>query len=395
MRICLLSDFKTTGGAAVAADRLASAFAENGHETHRITSEHSPSDSSSSLCDHILFLGRKHLLWQGVCTLTGKPHWSLKSKRSEEIRQLRRLLGQIRPHLINVHNLHGADWSIELVETCLAYAPVIWTLHDCWSFLGKYYPTHTPTWDTKVQKHMNSFWERMSATSIQNRNLAAATPSAWMAKQSTASFWKNYPVQTIANTHPLETFHPISQHSARDSLGIAGSGPWVLVVAGDLSEERKGGPIIKKILESAASLDCHFLLVGSSAPEFEKMAKVRHLGFVRDDRLMALIYAAADLTLHTAPVDNLPNTIAESLCCGTPVLAFSIGGIPEMITPNESGWLVKEINADAMRKQLVAILQSKDYENLRGSARETARDLFDSEKVAQNYMDHFHSANGR
>ena len=80
------------------------------------------------------------------------------------------------------------------------------------------------------------------------------------------------------------------------------------------------------------------------------------------------------------------------MSCGTPVLAFDTGGLPEMVVPGKSGWLVQEINAPSIIAQLNSVLNSKDYKNLRESTKENAHNLFNSQIIASRYMAHFQSA---
>ena len=68
-----------------------------------------------------------------------------------------------------------------------------------------------------------------------------------------------------------------------------------------------------------------FLTVGQIEKENIFPRDTRHFGFVSDEKFMAILYAAADLLLHPAPIDNLPNTVAEASCCDLPTLAFAVG----------------------------------------------------------------------
>ena len=77
------------------------------------------------------------------------------------------------------------------------------------------------------------------------------------------------------------------------------------------------------------------------------------------------------------------------MSCGTPVLAFDTGGLPEMVIPQKSGWIVKEINSIAMITEIQKITTSRDFLNLRESTRNCASNLFDSEQIAQKYLNHF------
>ena len=132
-----------------------------------------------------------------------------------------------------------------------------------------------------------------------------------------------------------------------------------------------------------------FLLIGSGHSDFCNNTSIKSLGFVEDEVTLKIAYNAADLLLHPAPIDNLPNTVAESMSSGTPVLAFSTGGLPEMVVPGKSGWLVSEINTPSMLEKLEFVLAFKDYENLRESTKELAQSLYDSLNVANQYIKKF------
>jgi len=208
-----------------------------------------------------------------------------------------------------------------------------------------------------------------------------------MNKQASSSHWSVLKVQTIQNPIPNSFFEPLDRESCKKTLGLSLEKPIVLSIAGNLNEERKGGAILKEILESGAKDNCQFLLIGEGN-QFND-PKIKSLGYVQDEITLRIAYHAADLLLHPALVDNLPNTVAESMSCGTPVLAFHIGGLPEMVVPGKSGWLVKEMNSNAMIKKLKSVLQSKQANELRQSTKETARKLFNEEKVADGYFKAF------
>ena len=97
------------------------------------------------------------------------------------------------------------------------------------------------------------------------------------------------------------------------------------------------------------------------------------LGFVEDERTKVLAYSAADLFIHPAPVDNLPNVILESLACGTPVAAFPIGGVPDMVRPGQTGWLADEASPSALARAIDQALEElADGLDLRSICRDIA-----------------------
>jgi glycosyltransferase involved in cell wall biosynthesis len=381
LRILSISDLTSTGGAAIAGNRISDALRTNGAEVIQLSS-----DGRNTKEQRALFYGKKFSAAHDLLSpfVSASKAKSLRDKNLKL--QFRKFLQQEKFDAINIHNLHSAGWPISLVSTALEYAPVIWTLHDCWSFLGSFYPTHCPTSSDSLKLELNSFW-RCIKCSPPKHSLIAATPSDWMNKQACSSHWNGFKVHTIHNPVPKSFFETLDRRSCKKALGLSLEKPSVLCIAGNLTEERKGGPILKKILESEVQDHCQFILIGEgnglNNPE------VKNLGYVQDEITLRIAYHAADVLLHPAQVDNLPNTIAESMSCGTPVLAFNIGGLPEMVIQQKSGWLVEEMNANAMIKKLNSVLQSKQAYDLRQSTKETSECLFNEIKVADEYFKAF------
>lgn len=65
-----------------------------------------------------------------------------------------------------------------------------------------------------------------------------------------------------------------------------------------------------------------------------------HLGHVNSDRWFSLIYSTADVFVIPSLQDNLPNTVLESMACGTPVIGFAVGGISDMVRDRLTSLLV-------------------------------------------------------
>ena len=159
-----------------------------------------------------------------------------------------------------------------------------------------------------------------------------------------------------------------------------------------MNEERKGGLILKDILAEEWSQDVQFLLIGHGDSSHAYSDKVKNLGFINDELTIQIAYHAADIVLHPAPIDNLPNTVAESLSCGTPVIAFNVGGLPEMVIPGKTGWLVSSIKSNEMIKILKEILDSESLLKLRSTSREFAFEKFSSSQIEEEYNNFFYPA---
>lgn len=383
MKVLVLNDFLQKGGASIACKRTVDSLKSLG-----ITVESISCDESNKNDHKTLFLGRKYQIFFQLFHKMCKANFIQKLRENELNNQFIKLLEHFRPELINIHNLHSAGLPISMVQSALRFSPVVWTLHDCWSFTGSYYPVHCTPADRSQKKCINTFWQTINKRGS-NKSLSAITPSKWLKDQSSASHWKGLEVNSIANPIPGHFFDQLDRKACKSALGMGIDKPIALCIAGNLSEERKGGAILRKILKSGINEKIQFLLLGKDDEDSFKNFGVKCLGFVNDEITLKIAYHAADLLIHPAPIDNLPNTVAESMSCGTPVLAFKTGGLPEMVKTNKSGWLVNQIDARSMIEELDAILSARSYESLYDSTKSLAKSLFDSTKAGRNYSKHF------
>jgi glycosyltransferase involved in cell wall biosynthesis len=112
---------------------------------------------------------------------------------------------------------------------------------------------------------------------------------------------------------------------------------------------------------------------------------VHHLGYVDHERTKVLAYCAADIYVHPALADNFPNTVMEAIACGTPVVGFPVGGVPEMVRPGVSGWLADNVSSAALAETLSIALNDIHHDDMRSSCRELAEVKYDAQLQAQRY----------
>jgi glycosyltransferase involved in cell wall biosynthesis len=101
----------------------------------------------------------------------------------------------------------------------------------------------------------------------------------------------------------------------------------------------------------------YLVSLGKIVPSLQVDVPHLHLGHISNDRLLSLVYSAADVYAIPSIQDNFPNTVLESLSCGTPVVGFDVGGIPDMVRPGITGLLAKSGDVDALRYEIVNLLQ--------------------------------------
>ena len=122
--------------------------------------------------------------------------------------------------------------------------------------------------------------------------------------------------------------------------------------------------------------------------DFESLPfKVNILGHLSEIDKIVKAYSAASVFVIPSLAENLPNTIMESMACGTPVVGFEVGGIPEMIDHKSNGYLAKYKSAEDLAKGIQYILQEADYQQLCDNSRQKVLDNYSEEVVAKRYQE--------
>jgi len=92
--------------------------------------------------------------------------------------------------------------------------------------------------------------------------------------------------------------------------------------------------------------------VGGKKPESNGSYRHLHLGTITEDVRLAEIYNLADIFVIPSIEDNLPLACQEALACGTPVIGFSVGGIPDMVIDGKTGILVPPKDSRALARAI-------------------------------------------
>jgi glycosyltransferase involved in cell wall biosynthesis len=409
MRIAMISDYETQGGAAVAASHLASGLVQHGHEVVRIVAERGTPDGWTT---EQLTLGRLPLPTLVMQKITGRQP-QIGTLRQCMSSRLGEMLNRVKPDVINVHNIHGMSergWFVDLIAQCRSVAPTFWTLHDMWSFTGRCTyaydcerfvsgcnaecPTHNE-YPALPAPRVELEWETRRRFFAGSGFLAAVTPSQWMADQANRGLWRSRPVHVIPNGLCHDQFAPIDRRIAREALRLPTRGPILLATAVDWNERRKGGAILAQALPLVRHRPLTIAFAGGGLlPNISSNINVVNLKYLVDDRIKAMAYSAADLFVHPAPVDNLPNVVMEAMACGTPTAAFAIGGIPEMVREGQTGWLANDLNAVRLAATIDHALDEISIgKTYRTECREVAEAEYSQSLQAQRYAELFENLN--
>ncbi len=280
--------------------------------------------------------------------------------------------------------------------------PIVWTLHDMNAFTGGcHYSTGCDKFKSGCGScpqivnpspndvSVDSFQAKRSA--LAGRRIHVTAPSQWMidlAQQS--SIWpEDVTFEKIHLGFDLSKFYPVDKSEARRQLGIESDAVLVAFGADDIRSHRKGFHHLLNSLpqiQTKSPIEC--LVFGAGEiPESDALPKFHPQGFVDSVDRQRLIYSAADLVIVPSREDNQPQVGLEAMACGTPVIGFDAGGIPEYVRQGETGCLVPLGDESKLAEAIsgLADLQSL-RQRLGSSALEMVSTEFELVKQTQAYQ---------
>ncbi len=269
--------------------------------------------------------------------------------------------------------------------------PVVWTLHDENPFRGAFHYLNDEIKNKLEYEYIDNEYKEIKTASLKKQEkIIAISPSDWLMKTAKESpSFSNRKVFKINNTIDTTLFSLKNKSFCRDYLRLPKDKLVVLFAAQDISNFRKGFDLINPILFDERFKNVHFLIVGENTNNIIN-ERFHFLNQISDDRLMPLIYSAADCLILPSREDNLPNTMIESLSCGTPVISFEVGGMSEEIEPGVNGILCDGISSEKLSKGLSEFIINKNKFNselISNLAHSKYSEKIISEKYLQVYND--------
>lgn len=282
--------------------------------------------------------------------------------------------------------------------------PIVWTLHDQWAFTGGCHYAGACTHYRHQCGHC-PFLRRPGAADLSHRiwlrkkrllppQLQIVTCSEWLAERAReSSLLRDHSVVALPNPINTAVFVPLKpteRLAFRQRLGISERAVLVLFAAVKVQDTRKGfhllGQALEHLKKTRPDVPVELLVMGQSQPEALAALPypVHALGMIRETAALAEVYGAADLHVIPSLEENLPNTVMESLACGTPVVGFRVGGIPEMVDHGENGFIVEQQTGRALADGLVWVGERADA--LRASARAKVERCYAENVVAQQHV---------
>lgn len=337
MRILLISTKDYLGGASIAAYRLYHLLKQNkDFDVRLIVGEKFKSDPDI-VGPEGKFQNVRYLLHRALDYLPLKVLKKNGSLQWYSNRLFIKKINDLNPDIVNIHFVQNGFLSISDLKRIKA-KKVICTMHDMWSVLGiEHYsydenkhllPTRSSFFDIDYlnQKRKRKIWKNLSMT--------IHSPSNWMHNIVRESYTlKNHIHIKLPNALDTDLFKPLDKLTCKALFDIPEKNKSVLfgAVSAD-SDKRKGFATILNLIHEQKY---NWLAFGTDKP----LKGIHGLGVLIDQQSLVAAYNAADVFVAPSILDNLPNTIVESISCGTPVVAYNVGGIPDIIDHKINGYL--------------------------------------------------------
>jgi glycosyltransferase involved in cell wall biosynthesis len=383
MKVLHINQSDIDGGAAIAAYRL-----HQGLLDHQVQSKLLV-DKRQSGSDLVSTISRKRYV-EGLSGRLGY-HLGLNYVNLTSSFKIPSHRFYVESDILNFHNLHGDYFNYLSIPTLTRHKPAVLTLHDMWSFTGHCaYSFECDRWKIGCGKcpNLNSCpstgrdntrteW-KLKRWSYSRSNLTIVSPSKWLAELASVSILGDFPIHHIPNGIDTDTYRPLDPTVCREALGISEKKRVILFVAQSLQDARKGSDLLisalQKLPDSIKS-ETLLLTMGEGSATLSSLLEmpIMSLGYIGGDSLKAIVYAAADVSICPTRADNLPLVLQESMACGTPMVSFNVGGVPELVKPGLTGFLAKtEDSADFSEKIVQILTDNAMRERMANICRDTA-----------------------
>ena len=393
MKVLLVSTSDLAGGGAIAAYRLMEALNKNGVKAKMLVRDKQSSSVTVAQVGTIIpkVMERLHIMsyLKGKLWEADTADFGIDITRTEEYKEA---------DIIHLHWVNQGMISLSCLKRMIKDGKkIVWTLHDEWPYLGIcHYRGECQETECRncpllpgnlAHKHYLRKQEL-----YKKGNITFVGCSQWITERAQQALPETKVVH-INNCIPHNIFRHIDQQEARKKLGLPLDKKIILFCSQNLNDERKGFAYLQQALNQLTIHNSQFIIKDSPSPlgDTEGGLSTVCIGkggrYISSPEEMATMYAAADVFVIPSLQDNLPNTIAEAMSCGTPCVGFNVGGIPEMIDHQQNGYVAKYKDVTDLAEGICYVLSH----DMREAALHKASSAYGETHVAQNYINVYES----
>ena len=410
MRITQVSTNDISGGAARAAYRLHTGLRKLGHDSRMLVAHKASEDSNVALFQPSRDLPSR--IRRRVLSSLMSRSWSRLPPRppgatffSDDRSSFgAEIVEQLPPcDILQLHWISSFVDYGKFFRRVPRELPIVWTLHDMNPFTGGcHYSGDCGRFRESCgacPELLSSVLEDFSAESWRRkqealsyrgeRGMQIVTPSRWLAEQARdSSLFGNMQIKVIPNGVDTETFQPRDRKAAREQFGIDPTAKVALFVAEWASEKRKGLDLfVEAVQRMNKRPEFCLVAIGRGLPKELEGVRSVSIDHVRDEMTMSMVYSLADVFVIPSLQDNLPNTSLEAAACGVPTVAFSVGGLVDVVSPGKTGALVRPGDIEGLQDAIASLLTNEEERTMMAAeCRRVAVEGYTLEIQAKRYV---------
>ncbi len=363
MRVLHINTFNQHGGAETITNALFSSNPENSMLVKKKLHVTQPGITEFPINQlDRLFLVLDKLKWRFQPDYSFKKVFFMEEEFNSTYKKLKKMPCYLSADIIHLHNIHGGFFDIHALEDIAQEKKIVWTLHDMWCMTGgeaytfenenyvkgigktpylNVPPLNNPVIDRREHYiHLKKELYKKIAP-----NITFVPVSDWLNKCLLKSYvWnQDMKIRCIKNGIDTTIFNIQKQKDSQM--------PSILIF--NSTNIFKGENIYTEIL---TSIPCPFELhvVGSKIQiNNPNLQNIQHYEPIKDRHQLAELYNEVDILLFPSKADNLPLVPLEAMACGVCVFASDVGGIPEIIKHNTTGFLFSD------KQELTRLLAEK------------------------------------
>lgn len=314
-----------------------------------------------------------------------------------------KLLKHYNPKIVNLHWVGGGFVSLNSIRSIKI--PIVISMYDMWFFTGGCHYSSTcfnyhslckkcPHLSSSFAFDLSSINYILKHSLFQNfSSVTFVAPSAWLADEAKKSAILNKSkIAIIPHGTDCSIYKPVKKDQAQFKLKLSQSFKYILFAStGGLLDKRKGFQYLAKAINSlpyAGYSNVKLLILGPDDPKTCNIPinlDYVSLDPVSDDETLSLIYSACTLVATPSDQEAFGMTASESLCCGTPVVAFAHYGPLDVIDHKSTGYLAKPYDHIDLAKGIEFILKKSEISNISKVCREQALKRFSLQSVSKQY----------
>lgn len=406
MNILYLNTTYQCGGAEKVTSQLFHGMRARGHRVYQIVS-YDTRGSSLPPGVHVLYKSRLMRIFNRL--ITGN-HGNKSLHIWYSRWYIRSFIKKHQIDVVHLNNPHDNFLGIRDIADLAGLCPVVWTLHDFWAMTGHCTYPHgcDDRWKTgcsacdcldnypALRKDVSRqlFLEKQAA--FRKNKIVFTVPSGWMKQQFEASHLRGLACVRIYNSLDTKVWRQLDKQEVRRRYQIDFSGRIIGFIAADPQKKLKGMDYLLEALEKITAPEQYLLLVaGKESNELNNLKtkfQIRHLGYLHTQKELNEFYAMADILVNPSVYETFGLTNIEAMACGTPVAAFPVCTMPELID-NSCGWLASEVSASGLAKVMEQALADPGLLKTKGrNSREKAEREFSEETMLQGFEEVYKKA---